>query len=65
MMLADRRLDRIEQRQDDADKWRQSFALQYAEDSVSHRDWERQVIRDLRILCGNKNTNVPCPEDLQ
>jgi len=63
MVLTDRRISALESRMDQHEKLVQSAAIQRATDNVSMLDAQRQILHDMRVLCGNKNLNVPCPED--
>ncbi len=65
MVLADRRIMAVETQIADQEKERQAFALQYVEDRASLLEGQRQALHDLRILCGNKNLNMPCPVEAQ
>jgi hypothetical protein len=63
MLLADRRITALEVRMDARDSREQAAAVQYATDNLSHLEAERQTLHDLRVICGNKNLNVPCPTE--
>jgi hypothetical protein len=62
MLLTDRRISSLE------DRLRQQelaihAEVQRATDATSILEAQRNILHDMRVLCGNKNLNVPCPEE--
>jgi hypothetical protein len=61
LFMADKRIVNIEVRLDTQEKARQVFDLQYVQDRASILEGQRQTLHDIRVLCGHKNLNKPCP----
>lgn len=63
MILVDRRITSLEKKINEIDKANDTFQLQYVQDRLTLLEGQKALIHDLRVLCGQKNLNIPCPEE--